>query len=316
MGRVTVCFLLIVMSTVGMAGPVPQYQLSPTAYDFASNVFNDVPIFLKKAGERERLPDYLTILGLSGALIYYDQKLLDGSRRVALQINLINEKNHAGRSKRLATTRIGGINADLRVPSDLNSCFYFLGDGLTSLSIIGGLAFSGAVQADNRALNTASQLMESMVLTGMFVITGKYLFGRESPGQQSRPGGAWRPAPGVKNYLAKVSKHDAMPSGHIATAASTVAVLHYNYPEKPWILPVGYTAMGLLMFAMLNNGVHWAGDYPLGIGIGFLAANTVFEMRGPREMSSPKRNGLGDASIQFLPFVVTGGVGLMVDVRR
>ena len=43
------------------------------------------------------------------------------------------------------------------------------------------------------------------------------------------------------------------------------------YPEKKWIKPVGYSLIGLTGFAMMNNKVHWAGDYPLAIALGYVA---------------------------------------------
>ena len=315
-GRPLCCILsLLLPATRSFAQDPPLYQFTPHVFDLVPNLLEDVPAFVKGASVTDHWQTYLGILSLSGGLIYYDQKLLDGSQKFAKNIHLIHSDANDNRSRRIATTRVAGINADLRVPSDLNSCFYFIGDGLTSLSIIGGLAVVGATSADNRALNTASQLMESMVLTGMFVITGKYLFGRESPSQESTPGGAWHPAPGVRNYLAKVSKHDAFPSGHIATATSTLMILHYNYPEKAWLMPAGYGALGLLMFAMLNNSVHWAGDYPLGIGIGYLAAATVFELRKPSQNAATGGRASAGSSFQLLPFANTQGVGVMVDIK-
>ena len=50
---------------------------------------------------------------------------------------------------------------------------------------------------------------------------------------------------------------------------ATVTVIAENYPEYHFIRPVGYGLMGVLGYAMLNNGVHWASDYPLGIALGY-----------------------------------------------
>jgi hypothetical protein len=52
----------------------------------------------------------------------------------------------------------------------------------------------------------------------------------------------------------------------------TVTVIADNYPKHHYIQPVDYSLMGLLGYAMLNNGVHWASDYPLGIAIGYAYA--------------------------------------------
>jgi len=48
-----------------------------------------------------------------------------------------------------------------------------------------------------------------------------------------------------------------------------LSVISYNYPEKKYIKPLGYSLLTLLSFQMINNGVHWASDYPLGFAIGW-----------------------------------------------
>ena len=50
---------------------------------------------------------------------------------------------------------------------------------------------------------------------------------------------------------------------------STLTVITENYPEYPIIKPIGYTLMTLLGLQMMNNGVHWASDYPLSIAMGY-----------------------------------------------
>ena len=72
--------------------------------------------------------------------------------------------------------------------------------------------------------------------------------------------------------------HDAFPSGHLATVMATVTVLADNYPEKKWIKPVGYSVVGLVGTAMVGNGVHWVGDYPLAIGLGYVFGKVAVKM--------------------------------------
>jgi hypothetical protein len=66
-----------------------------------------------------------------------------------------------------------------------------------------------------------------------------------------------------------VPQYDAFPSGHLAIGMTTVTIIALNYPEKKYIKPVGYALLGLCGFQMINNGVHWAGDYPLAILMGY-----------------------------------------------
>lgn len=291
----------------------PQYSSAPGWFDFLPNAFRDVPLFLSNVDPREKWPAYLGIGASSGVLIAYDQDILDASQRFARRIHLISDDESGTGSRLVATTKIGSVNADLRLPSGLNSTFYYLGDGITPIAIVTGLVGYGLFQDDLRSLNTASQMMESIALTGMFVITLKYSFGRESANYKTRDGGAWQPFPGIGNYLKKPPRYDAMPSGHVATATTALTILMRNYPEKFWLPPVGYTAVGLLMFAMLNNGVHWAGDYPLGIAIGYVAAETVFQERKPKGYGSETE---ADTEAHVRPlFLGDGTIGLSFHKR-
>jgi hypothetical protein len=293
---------------------IPVYTTVPTFYDWVPNTLRDVPHYLKRINPVEKWPQYLGIIGSSALLIKYDQEILDESKRVARQMKLVSDNDEGNRSKRYYVGSLAGIKADLCLPDGPNSYLYFLGDGLTSFGVIGGLALYGNMHSDVRALNTASQVMESMALTGIFVITSKYTFGREAPFRATKEGGVWRPMPGLKNYLSAVSRYDAFPSGHVATLMSTFKIVEKNYPEKFWIKPVGYGSLGLLMFAMMNNGVHWAGDYPLGLAIGYVAADTVFDLNKPESKLAAykKRSGW---DLNMFPLVSSDSFGMMLDLK-
>jgi hypothetical protein len=56
---------------------------------------------------------------------------------------------------------------------------------------------------------------------------------------------------------------------------STLTVFTENYPEIKWIRPVGYSVIGLLGYAMINNNVHWISDYPLALALGYVCARQV-----------------------------------------
>ncbi len=103
----------------------------------------------------------------------------------------------------------------------------------------------------------------------------KRVFGRESPHAKTKSRGAWHGFPGWNEYMENTSHYDAMPSGHVATLTSTVTVLAKNYPEVKWIQPVGYSLIGIMGIEMMNSGVHWASDYPLGFLIGYAVGSVV-----------------------------------------
>jgi hypothetical protein len=67
---------------------------------------------------------------------------------------------------------------------------------------------------------------------------------------------------------------------------ATVSVLSMNYPEKKWIKPVGYAVAALSSFAMMNTEVHWAGDYPLAIAIGYITAKIAVDRH---KLKKPRR---------------------------
>lgn len=294
---------------------IPYYDSKPKFGDFIPNAFSDIPDFLRRVDPRDHAKDYLTLGLVSAVLIRYDQDILIASQELARRWRVISTEDSGTGSRLVARTKLGTMNLDLRLPKGINSYFYFIGDGLTTGGIIAGLGAFGSLWDDNRALHTASQLMESSILTGIFVITSKFTFGRQSPNQREKDGGAWHPLPGGKRYLTNISSYDAFPSGHVATAMSTLVILSENYPEKFWIRPVGYGALGLLMFGMLNNGVHWAGDYPLGLAIGYVAGHTVIHNRKPIATNLPTTSQREKfAPWSLLPFSDERGTGLEVTI--
>ncbi len=306
------CILLPLFPKTLNAKDIPVYTTTPKVYDFLPQAFEDVPAFLRNADPRDHVSGYLQIGLWTAGLLAYDQDILIGSQELAKDWNLISDKDSGTRSRLVYRAKVRDIDVDLRLPKGINSYFYFIGDGLSTAAVIAGLCSYGAATDNNRAWNTASQVAESTVLTGLFVITSKYSFGRQSPNQRTRDGGEWNPMPGPIRYLKNVSSYDAFPSGHVATAASTLTVLAANYLEKTWITPVGYGAIGLLMFSMLNNGVHWAADYPLGIAIGYTAAQTVLQNRMPSKIEA---QGSRSSEWKWLPFAQEGHIGLMLDYR-
>jgi len=55
------------------------------------------------------------------------------------------------------------------------------------------------------------------------------------------------------------------------TATMSFIVIDENYPEyRLWFRPLGLVWISALGFQMVNNSVHWASDYPLGIAMGYV----------------------------------------------
>jgi hypothetical protein len=157
----------------------------------------------------------------------------------------------------------------IQYPVDFGTALYYLGDGMIPISITAGMFGYGMVTSDVRSLQTSSQLAEGLISVAIVTQVIKRVTGRQSPDSSTQSGGKWQFFPSFNAFGSRTPEYDAMPSGHLATGMMTITVLADNYPEYPLIRPIGYGLMTLLGFQMMNNGVHWASDYPLAIAIGY-----------------------------------------------
>jgi membrane-associated phospholipid phosphatase len=238
------------------------YQ-EPKTFEFITNTPGNFIDFYNRGFSCDLWQEYALITGSTALLWYFDQDLLDKSQQLGRDLGLGNRDNTS------TYISIGDLPI-FRGPSDWGSAMYFIGDGWTHLGFSLGFYAYGLIDDDNRALQTASQIAQGMLTTGIATQVLKHLTGRQSPYVSTEKRGRWDLFPDQVEYHKHVSSYDAFPSGHIATAMMTLTVIAENYPEYTYIRPVGYTLMTLLMYQMMNNGVHWASDYPLGIAIGYL----------------------------------------------
>lgn len=248
----------------------------PKPFQFAKFVPSDIYQMGKAAVAKKNLPKLGAILAGSALLLIIDQPVTDAAQQFGRYINL----DPARKSKTLIEFKIGNFNVNaMEIPDNLNSSIYYLGEGWGSMLIAGGFYGYGLVKSDYRALQTTSQITESIFALGLTTQFLKRITGRQSPFRamdaHGVPGGDWHPFPAPGKYQKSVSNYDAFPSGHLATAMATVTILAGNYPDNKYIKPVGYSLMGLLGYAMLNNGVHWLSDYPLAIAIGYTCGKIV-----------------------------------------
>ena len=247
----------------------------------------------------------IVLIGISTAfMIINDEDILVGVQAFSEDIGLDGENN----LKTLIS--IDGKNI-FRAPTDLSSSLYYIGDGWLHISIAGAFLTYGSIVEDNRALQTASQLAEGLITTGLTVQILKHITGRESPYARTEDGGKWTPFPDQIEYHEHVPHYDAYPSGHLATAMMTYTVIHENYPEYKFIKPLSYIAMTLLSYQMINNGVHWISDYPLSIGMGYLFGKIAVD-RGRKSITSNKINGRkieneAHFRISLIPYVSPNG---------
>lgn len=175
-----------------------------------------------------------------------------------------------GNSENTKTVFSVGPYPILRLPSDTGSWLYFLGDGWTHFGIAGGFLLNGYLKEENsRAWNTGVQIVHGMFVSTIMNQAIKRSTGRETPSKASEPRGKWRPFPSTAAYNKTQPLYDAFPTGHIMTASLVFTIINENYPEYKWYtIPIGTVWCTLLGLQMMNNGVHWASDYPLGIAMG------------------------------------------------
>lgn len=252
----------------------------------------------------------------TAVLVGFDQQITNAAQELGRQINLPPTNHQRPFLKMHVKVKGKKYPLNLNFPTDLSSSLYFIGDGITHLSIALGLWGYGGISGDDRAFYTGAELIEAIACTGTVIQILKHATGRESPQVATANGGVWRLLPSPVEYGNHVPTYDAYPSGHIATAMATVTVIADNYPEKRWIRPAGYSFMGVLMFAMLNNGVHWASDYPLGIAIGYTFAK-IADRRSHTVLTDPSsETKLGYFSTARLsPTFETGGLGVRFSIE-
>lgn len=231
-------------------------------------IFTEIPessiATLKTSFSKESLPYWGVIAASTGIMIHYDEKLLDWSQKKGRDWGIGNQDNT------YAAVSFAGQEL-VRLPSDTGSFLYFLGDGWMHAGIAVGFVGSGAWTGDNYNYNTGLMIMHGMIVSTIFNQTLKRSFGRESPEVKSMERGAWKPFPSFNEYNTKTATYDAMPSGHVMTSALTFTIISERYPEyNKFIYPFAGLWITALSWQMMNNGVHWASDYPLGIAMGIV----------------------------------------------
>lgn len=238
----------------------------PRTFDFLTHIPGDALGYTKQSFQKKNLYKFGIVAASSTLLIIFDQQITDGVQSFARRNGISAEEDFDP----IVRVKLFGKNTNLgKMPHNFNTAFYNLGQGSSVVLMAAGFLIAGKIKQDNRALQTASQLGESFLALGLGTQVMKYASGRENPSDASIPGGRWRPFPSLSDFQNHKPKFDAFPSGHLATFVSAVTIISENYPYIKWIKPVGYTIAGLLSFSMMNNGVHWAGDFPLGFAMGY-----------------------------------------------
>ena len=250
----------------------------PRPCTFLTRVPDNLFQIIESPFQKSNLEALGIIAGSTALLLPFDQRITNSIGKTSEEIGLEPEVEF-DKICRL------GFQTLFKWPDNLNSAFYQLGEGTTTLKIAGLFFLYGKIEHNNRSLQTASDLMESYLSMGITIQTLKRITGRQAPLKATIPGGRWQPFPSFSKFQHYTTNYDAFPSGHLATMMATITVLAENYPEKKWIRPIGYLLTGLTGWSMMNNRVHWASDFPLGLGIGYLSGKISYMQHHKKELT-------------------------------
>lgn len=239
----------------------------PKLFDIATNIPKNYLDLGRGLKQKQNLMWVGLTIAATGVLLPADQDLINHTENISYSLNL---------SRRHQYKKIFGL---MEYPTNISATFYHFGHGSISLLVAGGLLTTGLIRNDYRAIHTSIEIGESLLTLGVMTQGLKRVFGRQSPNQSTVDGGEWNFFPNQKDYMKHTAYYDAMPSGHLATIVSTITVISKNYPEVRWVKPLGYTMATLMSIEMMNSGVHWASDYPLGILIGYSVASVSVNRR-------------------------------------
>jgi membrane-associated phospholipid phosphatase len=252
----------------------------PKPFHFVTNVPGNMVQIAISPFQKRNLKGFLITAGATALLLPVDQKITNNVKHFSNQIKLNPETEYKVPVK-------WGDTKILKVPQNLNTVFYQLGEGGTSMILAGGLFVYGKIKHDKRAVYTATDLTETFLTMGIATQLIKRISGRQSPFMATQPGGVWKPFPSFHAYQTNTSNYDAFPSGHLATMMATVTTLALQYPEKRWIKPIGYAIMFVSSWAMINTDVHWISDYPLALALGYISAKITHLKNRAKNKNKP-----------------------------
>lgn len=252
---------------------------------------------LKRSFSKDSLAVWAGIISSTAILYKYDEDILSSTQAQGRRWGLVNNDNTK------TFWKVGQYDI-LRLPTDAASGLYFLGDGWLHVWIAGGFVGAGKLADSTRAVNTGYELLNGMIVSTVFSQALKHAFGRQSPNQSTGKRGRWRPFPAISAYNSRTAEYDAMPSGHIMTTTLVFTVIRGNFPEYDhYLMPLEVVWVSALAFGMVNNGVHWVSDYPLGIAMGYVFGKASLDIAKPKSEQKP-----GESHSSFFPGVDQGVV--------
>ena len=219
-----------------------------TWYRMFTQIPDDEYSFFQNSLQISELPTYFGLAAVTGCLMKVDQSgwKVDG--------------------------KLYNSSGTYKTASDFS---VYMGEGGVHFALSGLFGAYGFLYNDQEALKTSSNIAESVLATGLLVQALKRVTGRESPAVALNTRWRWKFFPSVKEYQKNQPKYYSFPSGHMASATTTLIVIANNYPDLTWLKPVGYSALGLLGMGLVSKGMHWYSDLPMGFFIGYSMGNII-----------------------------------------
>ncbi len=281
---------IILLFIPGVVYPQPGTSITDSSSHSSIKRFHfvtNLPYDLLKIGtspfEKRNLKGLAVTAGLTLLLLPLDQPVTNGVKHLFRQLSIDPDTRYS------VPIKVGGTKI-LKVPQNLTSALYQLGEGGTSMMVAAGFFISGKLMRNKKAVNTAGDITETFLTMGVATQVIKRISGRESPFVATKAGGRWHPFPSFKKYQAHTPQYDAFPSGHLATMMATVSTIAMNYPDKKWVKPLGYGLTALTGIAMINTEVHWISDYPLALALGYVSARITHEKNHKKVAVFPSVN--------------------------
>lgn len=269
-----ILFFVLLLTAAAKIGAEESYSYQkPKSFDFITSLPKNYWSFLDSSlptSANQNLKGWGAVIFSTGVFLVFDEEILKNIQKAGRQIGF-------GNKEVTRKTLTIGDDSLMNAPTDFPSALFFLGDGWTSIGLTSAFLTNGLIGQDPRALQTATQLFQGLLLTGVSTQIIKRATGRETPNSKTKPGGAWRPFPKTKDYQNAKSGYDSYPSAHLATAMTSFTIISENYPEYFFIKPLGYTILALISFQAVNYGYHWASDFPLSMAMGHMLGKTLVD---------------------------------------
>ncbi len=244
----------------------------PKKFSFITNIPYDTKMLMVELFKPKHLPLTAGIAASTVLLSFADYNIYTSVKGFLNRNNISSEESFDAIIRIKTGSKYTNIG---KWPHNINTAIYDAGQGSSTMFLAAGFYLYGKIKHNVKALRVASQLTESFLALGIQTQIMKWAAGRQDPIVATDGKILWRPFPSIKEFQNHKVQYDAFPSGHLATFTSMVTILGENFPRQRWIKPVGYGLSALLSLAMINNGVHWLGDYPLGAALGVIIGKII-----------------------------------------